>query len=293
MLDCQRESLTLKRDNSRAASTRFGQRHRDDLIGGVLEGLQQQFREDVTLNGEPLSSDAQKENCRNICYSDITCTFWQSYYNDGSGNTGQGLGCWTENPGVIPATGRGGIGGYVQYPTTISVFAVGDDAVPYITGGQYIQHYCATPTLPSRPQPTTTTTTTILVEALEVPPTPAPSGGFMNPWGYMLIVGGLLAALAAVVLMMLGNQKKPPTKKASRGIPKIKAKEPPPAPPAPPQPVVPLMAPQPIMVTPTIPQPLTMTTIQQPTTFAAPAVAQPMAPLQMATYAGAPAVRPY
>jgi hypothetical protein len=263
----------------------------DNLNGGVLEGLQQQFNEAVQLNGEPLTAEAQKENCRIICHSNVGCTFWQSYYHDGTAATGQGLGCWTEAPG-IDAAGRGGDGGYVQYPTTTSAFAGGDAAVPYITGGQYIQHYCQTPTLPQRPQPTTTTTTTTVVPAAVIPPTPAPSGGFMNPYGYMLIVAGLLAALAAVVLILLGNTKKAPTKKASRGLPKMKVKPEPPAPPAPPQPVVPLMAAQPVMVTPTIPQPLTMTTIQQPTTIAAPAVAQAV-PLQMATYAGAPQVRPY
>lgn len=261
---------------------------KDDVNGGVLEGLQQQFAEDVTLNGEALSAAAQKENCRIICHSNVLCTFWQSYYKDGTATTGQGLGCWTESPGV-DAAGRGGATGYVQYPTTTSAFAVGDDAIPYITGGQYIQHYCQTPTLPQRPNPTTTTTTTTVVPAAAIPPTPAPSGGFMNPWGYMAIVAALLVALAAAVLLMMGQQKKPP-KPAKRGLPKMKVKPEPPAPPAPPQPVVPLMAAQPIMVTPTIPQPLTMTTIQQPTTIAAPAIAQP---LQMATYAGAPQVRPY
>merc|ERR1711865_537020 len=120
-----------------------------------------------------------------------------------------------------------------------------------------------------------------------VEPTPAPSGGFMNPYGYMMIVGGLLAALAAVVLMMLGNQKKPPAK-TKRGIQPLKKKEAPPAPPVgpPPQPVVPIMMNQ-MMVTPTIPQHLTMTSNQQPTIVAAPAYAQQM------TYAAAPAMRPY
>ena len=34
--------------------------------------------------------------------------------------------------------------------------------------------------------------------AIEVALTEVPDGGFMNPWGYMLIVGGLLAAFVAV-----------------------------------------------------------------------------------------------
>lgn len=266
----------------------------DELTGGVISGLQKQFGEDVQLNGVALSADAQKENCKLICHSNIQCTFWQSYYKDGTGTTGEGFGCWTENPNVDSPGRATGLGGFVEYPATTNVYVSGDDATQYITGGQYIQHYCPIPTLPQRPSPTTTTTTTTVVPALEVAPTQAPSGGFMNPWGYMLIVGALLAALAAVVLMMLGNQKKPPTK-TKRGIQPIKKKEtpPPPAPPAPPpQPVVPLMAQQ-IMVTPTIPQPLAMTTIQQPTTIAAPAIAQPMVAQPMATYAAAPAVRPY
>merc|ERR1711865_431994 len=119
-----------------------------------------------------------------------------------------------------------------------------------------------------------------------VEPTPAPSGGFMNPWGYMMIVGGLLAALAAVVLMLLGNQKKPPAK-TKRGIQPLKKKEAPPAPPAAPHLQAPPLMTHQMMVTPTIPQHLTMTSNQQPTIVAAPAYAQQM------TYAAAPGIRPY
>jgi hypothetical protein len=262
-------------------------------VGRVLKGLQQQFREDIQVNGVAIDQEAQKRNCMLICHSSIDCTFWQSYYHDGQGTVGDGLGCWIEAPGVT-SNGRGGTGGFVDFPTTTAAFADSDDvAIPYVTGGQYIQHYCTTPTLPARPQPTTTTTTTTVVAALDVPTEAPPSGGFMNPWGYMIMVAAVLVGIAAMALIMLGGPKKPPAKKASRAVKPIKAKEtpPPPAPPAPQQPVVPLLAPQ-VMVQPTIPQPLTMTTIQQPTTIAAQAVAQPMQPLQMATYAGAP-FRPY
>lgn len=283
----------------------------DPLNTGAIEGLQQQFAENVyvvnsTGHHVPLTMEQQRENCRIICHSNIFCSFWQSYYDQG--NTAD-LGCWTENPGV-DATGSGqNIGGFVAYPTTTSVYSTSLTRQPAdkITGGQYIQHYCDLPTLPTRPSTTTTTTTTVVVQAPVVPTAPPPeSGGFMNPWGYMLIVFGLLAGLGAVALMML-NPKKPPPKKTSRAVKPIKAKTetpppPAPAPPPPPQPVVPLMA-QPVMVQPTIPQPLTMTTIQQPTTVAAQAVAQPVAqavaqPVQMATYAAAPQLvqgiqRPY
>jgi len=267
----------------------------DDLKGGVINGLQKQFGEDVQQHGEALTADAQKENCRIICHSNIQCTFWQSYWKDGLG-TERPYGCWTENPSV-DASGSTGDGGFVQYPTTVQdvggvydterTDAAADVAAGVITGGQYIQHYCPVPTLPQRAVPTTTTTLAppvVPATVQVVEPTPEPSGSFMNPWGYMMIVGGLLAALAAVVLMLLGNQKKPPAK-TKRGIQPIKKKESPPPPAAPPQPVVPIMT-HPVMV-PTIPQHLTMTTNQQPTIMAQPAFAQQM------TYAAAPGIRPY
>jgi hypothetical protein len=269
----------------------------DGLTGGVLTGLQQQFGENVQMaqaDGTmvPMPQAAQIQNCRAICHSNIECTFWQTYYNDGSTDD---LGCWTEAPGVDASGAGQDVAGLVQYPTTTTAF---DDArtttvgLDKITGGQYIQHYCEIPTLPTRPTPTTTTTTTVVVDAAPVPAAAPASGGFMNPWGYLLIVGGLLMGIGAVALMMMGQQNKPPPKKGgTRAVKPIKKKEEPPPPPAaPPQPLVPLVA-QPIMVQPTIPQPLTMTTVQQPTTIAAQAIAQP---LNMATYAGAPVIaRPY
>merc|ERR1711881_750600 len=108
------------------------------------------------------------------------------------------------------------------------------------------QHYCSLPELPTRPPATTTTTSTIVAQAGVVPTQAPASGGFMNPWGYILIVGGLLMGLGGVVLMMMGSPKKPPTK-SKRGIKPIKEKPKAPDPPAPPpiqQPVVPLIAQQ-------------------------------------------------
>jgi len=238
------------------------------------------------------SADAQKEACRKICHSNIMCSYWQSFYNEGLGND---LGCWTENPGVDSAGNGQFLASPVHYPLTLAPnegfrdFAVEGDRNT-LTGGQFIQHHCAIPTLPERPAATTTAAPTeVTVEAATLV-TPAPvSGGFMNPWGYIMIGLGLIAAIAGIAAMVLCSQPKPKAK-STRAVKPIKKQEPPPPPP---QPVVPLMAQQ-ILVQPTIPQPLAMTTIQQPmTTVAAQAVAQPMMAQQ--TYAGAPQFmqRPY
>lgn len=247
----------------------------------AITGLQQQFGENVEAGGVPLTAAAQAADCRSICHSNLECSFWQSYYNDGSGSD---LGCWTEAPGVDVTSQTPGVnsaGGFVEYPTTTEAFDEDDPDNQYITGGEYIQHLCSIPQLPSRPAITTTTTTLAPVQHAAVVPTVAPpQSSFMNPWGYLIIAAGLMLALAAVAAMVLGG--KPQTKKSSRAVKPIKAKEvPPPAPPPLPVPqyvevpqrFVPLMAPQ-MMVQPTIPQPLTMTMIQQPTTVAAPAFAR-------------------
>lgn len=265
------------------------------LTSNVLTGLQQQFGENVGTVSTVLSTwQAQMAACRNICHSNVMCSYWQSFYNLGAGTD---LGCWIENPGV-DATGNGNVlGNLVAYPLTQAGYDTSTTATAnqqYLKGGQFIQHHCEIPTLPARAAATTTTTTTVApFQAPALVPTVAPpSGGFMNPWGYLLIILALLAALALVAFMMLQPKPKPTNKRA---VKPIKAKEAPPPPPVP-QPVVPLMAQQ-ILVQPTIPQPLAMTTIQQPmTTIPAQAVAQPMMQAQpMATYAGAPQFvqRPY
>lgn len=119
----------------------------DDFTDGVVAGLQQQFAENVQAGGLAGNATAQSEACRNICHSNIMCTFWQSFYRDG---TGSDLGCWTENPGV-DATGDGqNLGGLVQYPFTTAGFVDNED-VDTLTGGQFIQHHCPIPTLPTRP----------------------------------------------------------------------------------------------------------------------------------------------
>jgi len=260
---------------------------KDNLVNAVLANLQQQFGEHIGASVPSLNtSDAQKEACRKICHSNIMCSYWQSFFDAGIGND---LGCWTENPGVDAAGAGTNLANMVHYPLTTAAnegfrgAAEGDDLK--LTGGQFIQHHCAIPTLPVRPPTTTTTTTTVLVQAAPIVTAAPAAGGFMNPWGYILIALGLLAAIAAIAALVLCGQPKPKAK-STRAVKPIAKKEPPPPPP---QPVVPLMAQQ-ILVQPTIPQPLAMTTIQQPmTTVAAQAVAQPM------TYAGAPQFmqRPY
>jgi len=243
----------------------------------VIQGLQQQFGENVQAEGLAGNSAAQAANCALICHSNIMCTFWQSYYNDG---TGSDKGCWTENPGV-DATGAGAnIGAMVSYPFTTAAYRENDGEEEFITGGEYIQHYCPVPTLPTRPPTTTTTTTTLVVNAAPVITAAPDSGGFMNPVGYVLITIGLLLGIGALVaLLCLGPTK--PTKKGSRAVTKPKpiktkpAEQPPP--PAPP-PFVPLMAQQ-VLVQPTIAQPLAMSMIPT-TTVPAQAVAQPMQAFQ-------------
>lgn len=258
-------------------------------LNRVISGLQMQFAENVAATGLLGNETAQRDACRLICHSNILCTFWQSYYSNGERGD---LGCWTEAPGVDAQGGGVNAGAMVPYPfTTTDGYDEDDGDEQYITGGEFIQHYCPVPTLPTRPPTTTTTTTTIVVEAAAVN-TPAPeSGGFMNPWGYLLIAGGLLCGLGAIALMVTGGNKKPPTKKGSRAVKPMKTKPaeqpPPPAPPPPQQPVVPLMAQQ-VLVQPTIPQPLAMTTIPT-STVAAQAVAQPVQFQSVQpTYAAAP-----
>jgi len=259
----------------------------------VLENLQKQFGENIGATVNLLNSaDAQKEACRKICHSNIMCSYWQSFYDAGQGAD---LGCWTENPGVDAAGAGTFLASLVHYPLTLAPnegFAATSTErdEEKLTGGQFIQHHCTIPTLPNRiPATTTTAPPAVVVTALPLVPAAPPSGGFMNPWGYILIALGLLAAVGLIVAMVF-CQPKPVKPKSTRAVKPIAKKEPPPPPP---QPVVPLMAQQ-ILVQPTIPQPLAMTTIQQPmTTVAAQAVAQPMMAQQ--TYAGAPQFmqRPY
>lgn len=266
---------------------------KDNLTTRVLDNLQKQFGENIGATVTFLNSaDAQKEACRKICHSNIMCSYWQSFYDAGQGND---LGCWTENPGVDAAGAGTFLASLVHYPLTLAsnegfrATSAERDEVK-LTGGQFIQHHCTIPTLPNRiPATTTVAPPQPVVEAAPIVTAAPASGGFMNPWGYILIALGLLAAVGLIVAMVF-CQPKPSKPKSTRAVKPIAKKEPPPPPP---QPVVPLMAQQ-ILVQPTIPQPLAMTTIQQPmTTVAAQAVAQPMMAQQ--TYAGAPQFmqRPY
>jgi len=263
-----------------------------------IRGLQRQFSENIDAVGLHLNMAGQIEACKNICYSNVRCTVWQSYYNDG---TGSDLGCWIENPGV-PGQGiagnEGGVGNYLPYPLTTAQFEDNTNE-QYIVGGEFIQHHCPIPSLPLRPAATTTTTAApAVLEATPIPPTAAPPAtSFWNPWGMLLLAAAVLAAVAALVCYMTKEEK--PKKTQKRAIKPIKKEPPPPPAPPLPQPIVPLV--QQIMMQPTIAQPLPMTMIQQPVTVAAQAVAQPVlqsfaAPAvmaqPMATYAGSPQYRP-
>jgi len=247
---------------------------KDELREHVIKNLQQQFAQNVGVGNVNLNtSDAQKTACRNICHSTVMCNYWQSFFDPSlTGMDRIDLGCWMENPGVDAAGRRADeVATVVPYPLTTDGIRIDDPETNLITGGQFIQHHCAIPTLPTRPPTTTTTTTTLVIQAVVYAPTPDVSGGFMNPWGYLLIAAGVIAAIAGVVLLM--NMNKPTKTRAAktRAVKPIKAKE---QPPPPPQPVVPLMAQQ-IMVQPTIQQPLAMTTMMAGQQPYAQAMAQP------------------
>lgn len=279
----------------------------DNFSSRIVEGLQNQFWEnvgqDADEDGTPdtalTTAELQKAACQAICHSNIMCSYWQSFYNDG---TSADLGCWVENPGVESAgqanQAGGPVGGFVPYPLTDDgMRAVAVPAEPtHLTGGQFIQHHCEIPFSPVRPAATTTTTST--PQALQAGPvvTPAPdSGSSLWLWGILGVVAA--ACLAAAALAFFLCQTKPVKKRGI--IPPLKKKTPAPPPAAaaaPPQPVVPLMSHQmQFVVQPTIPQPLAMSMIASPvTTFAqAQAVAQPTyASAPQATYATAPQFRP-
>lgn len=242
----------------------------------VLNGLHNQFQENVQVTVDEtaedgtvsqvtrgMTEDEQKENCRIICHSNIECTFWQSYYNDG---TSANLGCYTESPGVQGGL-QDAVAGFVAYPTTSDAFAPEDTDQQYITGGQYIQHFCPEPTLPTRPPTTTTTTTTQVTQLPGLQEPVVEEGSFWWPYGALILAVCALVVVAALAVMMQSNAK-PAGKKQTRGVDKLKSKPKPaaPAPPPPPpqQPVVPLMVQQPVPIQ-TIAAPLQqMTTIQQP-----------------------------
>merc|ERR1711988_1018273 len=83
-------------------------------LNRVIAGLTQQFGEDVQAPGLVGNNITQRDACRKICHSNILCTFWQSFYGDG---TTSGLGCWTEAPGVDAQGGsQTNVGGMVAYP---------------------------------------------------------------------------------------------------------------------------------------------------------------------------------
>jgi len=185
-----------------------------------IRGLQRQFSENIDADGLRLNSTGQMEACKNICYSTIRCTVWQSYYNDGLGSA---LGCWIENPGV-PGRGiagpEGGLGQYLPYPITQSQFEDNSNE-QYITGGEFIQHHCPIPSLPSRPPATTTTTAAPqVIAATPMPTTAAPEpSSFWNPWGMLLLAA---AALAAVVAGICYMNKEQPKKKSGQLSPSKK-----------------------------------------------------------------------
>jgi hypothetical protein len=248
----------------------------DGLTQHRITGLRQQFGENIAV-AELRDATSQMEACKNICHSNIWCTVWQSYYNNG---TSDELGCWLEDPDVSNDQGQTRLGHFLPYPLTTDNFADNGNEV-YLTGGQFIEHHCPIPTLPTRPTTTTTTTTTPpAVQAPQIVTTAAPDeSSFWNPWGMILVGAGLLASVVAAICFFNSQDPKPKAKRAIKP-----PKKDPPQPPAPPpaQPVVPLV--QPLMVQPTIAQPLPMTTIPQ---YAQPtAVAQPMT-----TYAAPPGYR--
>lgn len=77
------------------------------------------------------TEEAAIENCKEVCYSDLHCQYWQ-YFNK--------TGCWIES---APAN-------MVSYPMALDqpnlkTFVSPDEQEGSLTAGQYIQHYCEPP----------------------------------------------------------------------------------------------------------------------------------------------------
>jgi len=247
---------------------------KDELTDHVIKNLQSQFPQNVGVGNVNLNtSDAQRTACRNICHSTLMCNYWQSFFDpSATGMARTDLGCWIENPGVDGAGSRDDeVSTLVPYPLTTDGLRIDDAERNLITGGQFIQHHCQIPTLPTRPSATTTTTTTNVIVATDMAEVPVASGGIMDPWGYIVIAVLVIAAIIGVGVLATGvcSPKSAPKKRA---IKPIKVKEAPPPPPL--QPVIPLVA-HPIMVQPTIQQPLAMTTTMAGQQPYAQAMAQP------------------
>jgi hypothetical protein len=94
-----------------------------DLKGVQILGLQPAFDAYYFINQSHDAVDA----CRNHCYSNAECEYWQ--YSKSKG-------CWTENPDLVKWTGL------VEFPITTRSWLRDTDFAASVIAGEYIQHIC-------------------------------------------------------------------------------------------------------------------------------------------------------
>jgi hypothetical protein len=97
-----------------------------NTTGYQIMGLHRAFDANYFVTQDPDAVQA----CRNACYSNVECEWWQ--YSRMSG-------CWTENPNL--ATGAEG-SGMVEYPMTRNSWKSGTAYADTFIAGEYIQHVC-------------------------------------------------------------------------------------------------------------------------------------------------------
>eukprot|EP00929_Paragymnodinium_shiwhaense_P065872 TRINITY_DN329_c0_g3_i1.p1 TRINITY_DN329_c0_g3~~TRINITY_DN329_c0_g3_i1.p1 ORF type:complete len:501 (+),score=78.66 TRINITY_DN329_c0_g3_i1:74-1576(+) len=93
------------------------------LAGVQIWGLRKAFDSNYFLKQEPDAVHA----CRNHCYSNIHCQYWQ--YSSVTG-------CWTEEPNAGDSSDA------VAYPLTREVATANSHMAKFIIAGEYIQHIC-------------------------------------------------------------------------------------------------------------------------------------------------------
>jgi hypothetical protein len=97
-----------------------------NITNAQVFGLTQQFDQNYFVNQSTYAVDA----CRNACYSNIECAYWQ--YSKTSG-------CWTESPdlSINPRNAQ-----MVPYPVTYAAWTSQTPEAPNFIAGEYIQHVC-------------------------------------------------------------------------------------------------------------------------------------------------------
>lgn len=93
-----------------------------NLTSVQVWGLKRAFDSNYFIRQQPDAVDA----CRNHCYSNIECQYWQ--YSSVTG-------CWTEEPGPHGEDA-------VEYPLTTHAATNATHMAKFIIAGEYIQHLC-------------------------------------------------------------------------------------------------------------------------------------------------------